>query len=136
METGDFEGNRERVAGYPLRGTPALPSRAQRQFTHRKFQKGGFRGVAKARKTVVAVKDETRLDKLKKLEKMIADQMDACASDPEGTRYLPQLAKQYRETLKEIEEIEGVKEENDEIGELLSARQADGKSKPVRQNRS
>lgn len=92
--------------------------------------------MAKAKKTASTARDGTRLDKLKNLENMIADQIDACAADQEGIRYLPQLAKQYRETLKEIEEIEGVKEENDEIGELLSVRQADGKSKPVRQNRS
>jgi hypothetical protein len=49
-----------------------------------------------------------------------------------GPKYLPQLSKQYRETIKEIEEIEGVDREDDEIGEILSARKADGKPDAVR----
>jgi len=43
------------------------------------------------------------------------------------------LAKQYRETIKEIEEIEGGTELDDEIGEILSNH---GESDTVRKNRS
>ena len=37
-----------------------------------------------------------------------------------------------RETIKEIEEIKGMEKDDDEIGEILSARKADGKPDTVR----
>ena len=46
------------------------------------------------------------------------------------------VAKQYRETILEIEQIEGAKSDDDEIGEVLAQRQADGKSGTVRKNRA
>ena len=46
------------------------------------------------------------------------------------------LAKQYRETVREIEEIEGAESNGDEIGEILSIRQAAGKPGAVRKNRA
>jgi hypothetical protein len=45
---------------------------------------------------------------------------------------MPQLSRQYRETIKEIEEIKGMEKDDDEIGEILSARKADGKPDTVR----
>lgn len=45
-------------------------------------------------------------------------------------RSIPQLSKQYRETIKEIEEIRGVDKEDDEIGEILTARKAVGSQTP------
>ena len=45
---------------------------------------------------------------------------------------MPPRAKQYRETIKEIEEIRGVADDDDEIGRILSTREADGKSGAVR----
>ena len=54
-------------------------------------------------------------------------------SDPKA---LPQLAKQYRETVREIEEIEGAANSEDEIGEILGERAADGKSGAVRKSRT
>lgn len=73
-----------------------------------------------------------RLCRLKELASILAQAID----DSPGVRDLAQLAKQYRETLKEIEEIEGAVEENDEIGNILSGRAFDGKPGAVRKSRS
>ena len=73
-----------------------------------------------------------RLCKLKELASILAQAID----NSPGVRDLSQLAKQYRETLKEIEEIEGAVEENDEIGNILSGRAFDGKPGAVRKSRS
>lgn len=74
----------------------------------------------------------SRLECLKALSDVLAEQIDNCDS----SRDLPQLARQYRETIKEIAEIEGAKVENDEIGEILSRRKTNGKSGAVRKNRA
>ena len=70
------------------------------------------------RKEKSTEKAETRLDRLKKL------------------RDLSSLARQYRETLKDIEEIEGGDSIGDEIGEILAQRKSDGKPGAVRKNRA
>ena len=51
-------------------------------------------------KTVTA--HGTRLDQLKALARVIAEQIDAC----DDVKALPQLARQYRYTIREIEEID------------------------------
>ena len=76
--------------------------------------------------------NDTRLAQLKALLEVLAASID----DKPGARDLAQLSKQYRETLKEIEEMEGVTKGNDEIGELLAERAADGKPGAVRKNRA
>lgn len=68
-----------------------------------------------------------RLEQLCKLRDTLAKSIDGC----ESMRDLAALSRQYRETIKEIEEIRGVTDE-DEISEILSARKADGKSDTVR----
>lgn len=73
-----------------------------------------------------------RLDKLKELAKILAQNIDECAD----MRALPQLAKQYRDTIREIEEIEGTDDHGDEISEILARRKADGKPGAVRKNRA
>ncbi len=73
-----------------------------------------------------------RLEQLKELAKVLAANIDAC----ENPSALAPLAKQYRETILEIEQIEGEKSDDDEIGEVLAQRQADGKSGTVRKNRA
>ncbi len=89
--------------------------------------------MARAKKMVTVAKKEPRIDQLKNLRNIIAMQIDACAADLEnGSRLMPPLVKQYRETIREIEEIEGVDTDGDELAEILSARKADGKSDPVR----
>ena len=81
-------------------------------------------------KTVTA--HGTRLDQLKALARVIAEQIDA----GDDLKALPQLARQYRETIREIEEIDGGKQDGDEIGTLLAQREADGKPGAVRKNRA
>ena len=69
----------------------------------------------------------TRLDKLKELE----NQLSRALAEAE-TKELAALARQYRETLKEIEEIEGAEQNDDDISEILSERGAAGKPGAVR----
>ena len=71
---------------------------------------------------------ESRLEQLESLLEVLADAID----DGPGARDLSQLAKQYRETLFEIETIKGVGEDDDEIGNILSKRSSDGKTGSIR----
>ena len=75
---------------------------------------------------------ESRLSQLKTLLEIIADTID---SRP-GARDLASLSKQYRETLAEIEALEGNAPKDDQIEELLKNRKANGKSNAVRKNRA
>lgn len=70
----------------------------------------------------------SRIEQLKELAKVLAAAIDACI-DPKA---LPAMAKQYRE----IEEIEEVSADGDEISEILTSREADGKPGAVRKNRA
>lgn len=58
----------------------------------------------------------TRLDKLKALELTLYCQLQH-AED----KTVASIARQYRETLKEIEQIEGSNNEEDEISKILSS---------------
>ena len=71
----------------------------------------------------------TRLDKLYGLEKELKALMDKANS-----RTFASLARQYRETIKEIEEIEGREGDNDEIAKILG--ESNGMPGAVRKNRS
>ncbi len=71
-----------------------------------------------------------RLEQLKVLAQILSSNIDACQEGSQQT--LAQLCKQYRETIREIEEIEGFSKEDDEIGEILTARKADGKPDAIR----
>ena len=71
--------------------------------------------------------EESRLEKLKRLVIRLEENMDICE-----TKELATLARQYREALKEIEEIEGAEQNDDDISEILSKRAAAGKSGAVR----
>ena len=62
----------------------------------------------------------TRLEQLKELLEILAEEIDARP----GARDMASLARQYRETLKEIDEIEGADTDGDEITELLSNRES------------
>lgn len=72
-----------------------------------------------------------RLEKLKDLEGKLLAMMDAADS-----KSFASIAKQYRETIREIEEIEGTGDTDDEIGSILQSREADGKPGAVRKNRA
>ena len=71
--------------------------------------------------------DKTRLGKLKWLVVRLEQDMELCE-----IKELAPLARQYREALKEIEEIEGAQQNDDDISEILSERAAAGKSGAVR----
>lgn len=70
----------------------------------------------------------SRLEKLKALADVLSSRIDDCIDE----KTLPSLAKQYRETVREIEEIEGATEDNDEIADILKDRESDGKPGSVR----
>lgn len=72
-----------------------------------------------------------RLEKLKILEEKLYVAMELADS-----KTVAPIAKQYRETIREIEEIEGAGGNDDEIGEILGSREANGKPGAVRKNRS
>lgn len=74
----------------------------------------------------------SRIEQLKELAKVLATAIDACINP----KALPAMAKQYRETIREIEEIDGVSADGDEISEILTSREADGKPGAVRKNRA
>ena len=71
--------------------------------------------------------EESRLEKLKRLEAGLEVRMRTCES-----REYAALARQYRETLKEIEEIEGAEANDDDIAAIISEREASGKAGAVR----
>lgn len=68
-----------------------------------------------------AVTESSRVEQLRELLLILAKEID----DGPGARDMASLARQYRETLKEIEEIEGATDDTDEIAKLLSG---DGES--------
>lgn len=79
--------------------------------------------------TMTEANDGDRLYKLKALAELLAQKMD----EVKYIKDLPPLARQYRETIREIEEIEGGTELDDEIVEILSNH---GESDTVRKDRS
>lgn len=72
-----------------------------------------------------------RLEKLKELEAYLYEAMQEAAASA-----LAPIAKQYRETIREIEEIEGAVSDDDEIEGILTERSADGKPGAVRKDRT
>ena len=81
------------------------------------------------------MKDIVNTDRVSQLKALLGILADAIDSRP-GARDLASLSKQYRETLAEIEALEGNAPKNDQIEELLKNRQANGKSNAVRKNRA
>ncbi len=73
-----------------------------------------------------------RLEQLKGLLTILADEID----QRPGARDMAQLARQYCEILKEIEEIEGMTDDGDEISEILTQREHNGEPGAVRKNRT
>lgn len=61
--------------------------------------------------------NKSRIESLKDLLDILAEKIN---TDP-GARDLAGLSKQYRETLKEIEEIEGAGNGEDEIDKILNS---------------
>ena len=74
---------------------------------------------------------ETYIEKLEALAEELANRLEGAANKEAAA-----LARQYRETIQEIERVKGLEQKDDEIEEILSERQADGMPGAVRQNRS
>lgn len=82
-------------------------------------EKAATKKTATKRKTTrkkAPAKPKSRLDKLKELEIILQAQL-LTAED----KTVASIARQYRETLKEIEQIEGNQGEEDEISKILSS---------------
>ena len=88
------------------------------------------------RKLISATRSGTRLDKLETLARELAKSIDLAYQDTDSIKQLAPLAKQYRETIKEIEEIERAKIKDDAISEILADRSANGKPGAVRKDRT
>ena len=71
---------------------------------------------------------DDRLSRLIELREKLYSAIQEC----ESKRDLAALSRQYRETLREIDEIEGGPKEDDELGALLAQRQSDGRPSSVR----
>ena len=72
--------------------------------------------------------NKPRAEQLKELLRVLAKQIDG---EP-GARDMAALSRQYRETLKEIEEIEGATDDDDDIEKILAERDSAGKAGAVR----
>lgn len=89
--------------------------------------------MARRKKMATVASNGNRLEQLENLALILAKQIDLCLEgDSDGAKNMPQLSKQYREAIKEIEEIKGMEKDNDEIGKILSKRKVDGKPDAVR----
>jgi hypothetical protein len=66
--------------------------------------------------------DGTRLEQLQTLALVLAESID----DGDESHSMAQLARQYRETIREIAELEGEDDNSDAISQLIAKRNADG----------
>ena len=73
------------------------------------------------------LKDGTQLGELEALAEILSEQLQVA-----DEKTVASIAKQYRETLWEIERVKGMEQVNDEIDDILSKREADGKPGAVR----
>ena len=114
--------------------TPAVavsdPTPSSADLHTEKFSKD--KNMARMKKMSTVTANGNRLEQLENLSKILAAQIDQCTSDTDSAKMIPQLARQYRETIREIEEIRGMEKDDDEIGEILSNRNADGKPNAIR----
>lgn len=79
----------------------------------------------------VAAMTGTRLEQLHELLIRIGGKIDECMAG-EGDGNMATLARQYRETLREIHEIEGDVDDEDPIESITNRRDSDGKPGAVR----
>lgn len=114
----------------PLQGAVSDPTPSSADLHTENFSKG--KNMARTKKMSTVTANGNRLEQLENLSKILAVQIDQCAADPDNVKLIPQLARQYRETVREIEEIRGMEKDDDEIGEILSNRNADGKPDAIR----
>ena len=84
-------------------------------------------------KLVTATRDGDRLEILQRLARMLAKRLDQGVDD----KSLASVAKQYRDTVREIDELKSAKGGGDEeIDELMQARAAKGRPGAVRKARN
>lgn len=86
--------------------------------------------MARIKKMSTVTNDGSREEQLENLARILAQQIDQRATN--APQLVPQLSKQYRETIRELEEIRGVIDDDDEINKILAAREVDGKPGAVR----
>lgn len=86
--------------------------------------------MARIKKMSTVTNDGSREEQLENLARILAQQIDQCATN--APQLVPQLSKQYRETIRELEEIRGVIDDDDEINKILAAREVNGKPGAVR----
>lgn len=80
------------------------------------------------RKLTTATKNGAREEQLQILAATLAAAISSCIDEGK----LAQLAKQYRETIRELDELKGGSKDDDELGAILSQRHVDGKPGAVR----
>ena len=85
-----------------------------------------------ARALTTATKDGDRREQLQILASMLARAIRDCQDE----KSLAPLAKQYRETIKELDELKGSEHDDDEIGKVLGFRADHGKPGAIRKNRA
>lgn len=73
------------------------------------------------------LKDGTQIGELEALAEILSEQLQAA-----DEKTVAAIAKQYRETLCEIERVKGMEQTNDEIDDILSRRVSDGKPGAIR----
>ena len=80
------------------------------------------------RKLLSATRRGTRLEQLETLAAILSKQID----NPSEKDNVASLARQYRETIREIEEIEGTESNDDEIADIFQKRGDNGDAGAVR----
>ena len=85
-----------------------------------------------ARALTTATKNGDRREQLQILASMLA----RAIRDFQDEKSLAPLAKQYRETIKELDELKGSEHDDDEIGKVLGSRADHGKPGAIRKNRA
>lgn len=84
------------------------------------------------RALTTATRHGTRAEQLQIIAQRLAKAISQCKDDSK----LAPLVKQYRETIRELDELKGAGHDDDDIGAILSQRAADGKPGAVRKDRS
>ena len=82
--------------------------------------------------SMTKVVKQNRLEQLEELLMILAQEID----DGPGARDMASLAKQYRETLHDIDELRGADTNGDEIAQILQKRGDNGEAGAVRANRT
>lgn len=84
------------------------------------------------RKLANVTNNGTYLERLKTLAGILAKRIDA----PSETDNVAQLSKQYRDTIAEIDRIEGSNDTDDELSEIIKSRADHGKPGAIRKDLS